>query len=193
MPATIESLLSDSIRVKQAMLDDSALLKDVTSIATMCTDAFRRGNKVLLAGNGGSAADAQHIAAEFLGRFELERRGLPALALATNGSSVTAIANDFGYDTIFRRQVEALAVAGDVFIGFSTSGNSANVLAAIEHCRDNDIATIGLTGEGGGKMAELCDIAICVPSKNTARVQESHITLGHILCSLIESALAGKS
>ena len=144
-----------------------------------------------MCGNGGSAADCQHIATEFVNRLsaDLERRALPAIALTTDTSTITAYANDYSFENIFRRQIQALGQAGDIFIGISTSGNSANVIAAIEQCNEQGIMAIGLTGETGGDMLELCDLCVRVPSDNTARIQEGHITIGHILCSLIDNAL----
>lgn len=189
---TIKSQLEASCLVKQQMLDNTGILQTIEDAVSHCITALKAGNKIILAGNGGSAADAQHIAAELVGRFETERPGLPAITLTTNSSTVTAVANDYNYDNIFRRQVQALGQRGDVFIGISTSGNSPNVVAAIEQCKEQGITVIGLTGETGGKMLELCDICVRVPSTNTARIQESHITIGHILCSLIDSALTPK-
>ena len=189
MKDTITRLLSDSIRVKQAILADEELLQLIQDVAACCIQALRDGNKVLLAGNGGSAADAQHIAAELVGRFEVERRGLPAYAMNTNASSLTAIANDFHYDNVFSRQLEALAKPGDVFFGFSTSGNSPNIVKAVEQAVSMGVIAVGLTGESGGAMDKLCNICLKVPEKNTARVQESHITMGHIICALIEQEM----
>jgi D-sedoheptulose 7-phosphate isomerase len=145
----------------------------------------------LLAGNGGSAADAQHIAAEFVGRYAFDRPGLPAIAFTTDTSMLTAIGNDYGFDQIFSRQLEANGRKGDVFIGISTSGSSSNVTAALQRARELDIITIGLTGQGGGEMQSLCDHCIKVPSMSTPRIQESHIMLGHIICDLVEEALFG--
>ncbi|MCI0504754.1 MAG: D-sedoheptulose 7-phosphate isomerase [Gammaproteobacteria bacterium] len=186
---TIKSHLKASCAVKQQILANNDILDSIRKAAVLCIEALKNGRKVMLAGNGGSAADAQHIAAELVGRFETERPGLPALALSVNTSTVTAVANDYNFNNIFRRQVQALGQAGDIFIGISTSGNSANVIAAIEQCKTQGITVIGMTGESGGKMRELCDLCIRVPASNTARIQESHITIGHIICSLIDSAL----
>ena len=186
----IKSQLQASCLVKQQLLEDAASLSLINDAANHCIKALQGGHKILLAGNGGSAADAQHIAAELVGRFETERAGLPALALAANSSTMTSIANDYSYDTVYRRQVQALGQAGDVFIGISTSGNSANVVAAIEQCNEQGVLAIGLTGENGGDMLELCDVCLRVPSNNTARIQETHIVIGHILCSLIDKALS---
>jgi D-sedoheptulose 7-phosphate isomerase len=186
----IKSQLQASCLVKQQLLEDEASLSLINEAANQCIKALQSGHKILLAGNGGSAADAQHIAAELVGRFETERAGLPALALAANSSTMTSIANDFSYDTVYSRQVQALARAGDVFVGISTSGNSPNVVAAIKQCRGQGVLTIGMTGESGGAMRELCDICLRVPASNTARIQETHIVIGHILCSLIDTALS---
>jgi len=185
----IKSQLLTSSKIKQQLSEHESTVKLIHAVSERCILAFRDGNKVILAGNGGSASDAQHIAAEFVGRFEKDRAGLPALALSANSSSVTAIGNDYGYDAIFQRQVQALAVPGDVFFGITTSGNSNNVVAAVQECRAKGITSVGMTGESGGSLLELCDYCIRVPSSNTARIQEAHITIGHIICSLVENAL----
>lgn len=158
----------------------------ISEIALRCREALASGKKILFCGNGGSAADSQHLAAEFVGRFQKERRALPAIALTTDTSILTAVGNDYGYDTIFERQVNALGQMGDVLIGISTSGNSPNVVKAIEAARNLRMHTIGFTGQGGGEMAKLCDICFSVPYKVTARVQEMHILVGHIICELVE-------
>ncbi|MGB5604985.1 MAG: D-sedoheptulose 7-phosphate isomerase, partial [Gammaproteobacteria bacterium] len=176
--------IRDSISVKQNILADEGLVNSIQEVADECIAAYRRGNRVLLAGNGGSAADAQHIAAEFVGRYAFDRPGLPAIALTTDTSMLTAIGNDYGYDKIFHRQLEANGRKGDVFIGISTSGNSPNVNAALQRAREMDIITVGLTGQSGGEMQSLCDYCMQVPSMSTPRIQESHIMLGHIICSL---------
>jgi D-sedoheptulose 7-phosphate isomerase len=185
----ITRLLGESIAVKQAILQDEALLQTVVAVGERCIEVLRAGHKLLLAGNGGSASDAQHIAAELVGRFEQDRPGLPALALTTNASQLTALSNDYGYDAVFSRQLQALGNPQDLFIGLSTSGNSPNVVAAAEAARDKGMVTVGMTGQSGGKLEALCDYCIKVPASNTARIQESHITLGHILCAQIEQAL----
>jgi D-sedoheptulose 7-phosphate isomerase len=189
--STIAKLLQDSIAVKQQLLADEVALALIADVAQRCIDALRRGNKILLAGNGGSASDAQHIAAELVGRFELERDGLPAMALTTNASQLTALSNDYGYDAVFSRQLQAFAKKGDVFFGLSTSGNSANVVAAAEIAKARGLIVVGMTGQSGGKLEALCDICLKVPADNTARIQEAHITIGHILCALIEQELVG--
>ena len=175
------------------MLDDRAGLLSadryeavVERIARAISDAFRAGNKVLWMGNGGSAADAQHLAAEFSGRFLRERRALPSEALSVNSSAVTAIANDYGYERVFARQVEAFARPGDVVVGITTSGNSRNVVAALEAAKAAGATAVAFTGNGGGKVAEVADIALIGPDGYSALVQEVHITLGHIVCDLVE-------
>jgi D-sedoheptulose 7-phosphate isomerase len=183
--------IEGSISVKKKILEDEGLVNSLHEIADECSAAFRRGNRVLLAGNGGSAADAQHIAAEFVGRYAFDRPGLPAIAFTTDTSMLTAIGNDYGFDQIFCRQLEANGRKGDVFIGISTSGSSSNVTAALQRARELDIITIGLTGQGGGEMQSLCDYCIQVPSMSTPRIQESHIMLAHIICELVEDILFG--
>lgn len=155
----------------------------------LITNSLKSGGKLILFGNGGSAADAQHIAAEFVGKYNLSRKGLPAISLTTNSSAVTAIGNDLGYDKVFSRQLEALATKKDIIVAISTSGNSKNVITAINLARKNKIKTIALTGRTGGKMSSLVDISLNVPSTNTQHIQESHIMLGHILVGLVETAL----
>jgi D-sedoheptulose 7-phosphate isomerase len=157
-----------------------------------CVDVYKTGNKTLIAGNGGSAADAQHIAGEFVSRFYFDRPGLASIALTTDTSIITAIGNDYGYEKLFSRQLQANGVKGDMFIGISTSGNSANVIEALKECKEKGIITVGLTGEKGGKMAEMCDYCIKIPSNETPRVQESHILIGHIICAVVEEAIFGK-
>ncbi len=185
----IAKLLQDSIAVKQQLLADETTLALIADVAQRCIDALRTGNKIILAGNGGSASDAQHIAAELVGRFEKNRPGLPAMALTTNASQLTALSNDYGYEAVFSRQLQALAKDSDVFFALSTSGNSANVVNAVEVDKTQGLVTVGMTGESGGKLGDLCDICIKVPSPNTARIQEAHITIGHILCAQIEQVL----
>lgn len=186
----VQAMVSDSLAVKQKVLADEALLGAVVRVALRIEAALRRGNKVMLAGNGGSAADSQHIAAEFVSRFEFDRPGLPALALTTDTSMLTAIGNDYGYEQVFARQVQANGREGDVFIGISTSGNSKNVVFAVEACKKAGIATVALCG-AGGKLKDICDDALAVPSTHTPRIQENHILLGHALCALVEEAIWG--
>jgi D-sedoheptulose 7-phosphate isomerase len=168
---------------------DKALLNQVVESAEMIVDAIRKGGKVLIAGNGGSAADAQHIAGEFVSRFHYDRPGLAAIALTTDTSILTAIGNDYGYERLFSRQVQALGREGDVFIGISTSGNSANVIAAFHEAQQLKLKTIGFTGVSGGKMAGMCDITLRMPSPETPKIQEGHIAIGHIICGLVEAAM----
>jgi D-sedoheptulose 7-phosphate isomerase len=158
----------------------------IAEAAAIVVHSLRQGNKLLLFGNGGSAADAQHLAAEFVGRFVLERRALPAIALTTDTSILTAVGNDYGFDQVFARQIEALGRPGDVAIGISTSGNSPNVLAAINVAAARGLKTVGLAGKDGGALAKAVDVAIVIPSSNTARIQECHITIGHLFCELVE-------
>ncbi len=187
MEEMIKRALDESIAVKEALKPMAPL---IAQAASMLIDCLSRGNKVLICGNGGSAADSQHIAAELVGRFELERQGLPVMALTTNTSNLTALANDYDYSGVFRRQVEAFARHGDLVIGISTSGNSANVVEALKEAKSLGAMTIGLTGAQGGMVAEAADLAIAVPSTRTCRIQEGHITIGHILCEHAEQALS---
>ena len=158
-------------------------------IADTCIAALRKGNKIFLCGNGGSAADAQHIAGEFVSRFAFDRPGLPAMALTTDSSILTSIGNDFGFERLFSRQVQALGNKGDVFIGYSTSGKSVNILSAFKEAKAQGLICIGLTGNQDGPMAELCDYLLAIPSSDTPKIQEGHLVLGHILCGLVEDAL----
>jgi len=178
-----------SIATKQSLLKSSETVATIAKVSGILVDALKHGNKVLLAGNGGSAADAQHIAAELVGRFAFDRPALPALALSVNSSCVTAIGNDYGFDQVFSRQVEALARSGDVFIGISTSGNSANVLRAVSAAKKMGLLTIALTGLAGGKLKNAVDHCICAPSNETPRIQECHILIGHIVSELVEQEL----
>ncbi len=161
---------------------------DLAKASTVVIDALKRGNKILLCGNGGSASDAQHISAELTGRYKTERKALAGIALTTDTSALTAIGNDYGYDRVFDRQVEALAREGDVLIGISTSGNSANVISALKLAKDMKCETIGFSGRDGGSMNEVCDINLVVPSDNTPRIQEMHILFGHTICHLVDEA-----
>lgn len=184
----INSMIVDSIAAKKKLLDDKALLEATYKVAQVCEASLRAGGKIMLAGNGGSAADSQHIAAEFVSRFEFDRPGLASIALTTDTSMLTAIGNDYGYEYVFARQVEANGREGDVFIGISTSGNSKNVLAAVEACKKRGITTVALCG-AAGKLREVCDYALAVPSTHTPRIQESHILLGHCICAVVEEAI----
>ena len=181
----IEQRLADHLEVLQKVMD-SDLPEKLETCAKYVEKALAEGHKVLFCGNGGSAADSQHLTAEFVGRFQKERKGLPAIALTVDTSILTAVANDYGYDTVFARQVQALGEPGDVLVGISTSGNSKNVLLAVEEAKAKGITCIGMTAEGGGKMAASCDICLAVPAKVTARAQEMHILMGHILCELVD-------
>ncbi|HVV56243.1 MAG TPA: D-sedoheptulose 7-phosphate isomerase [Mucilaginibacter sp.] len=172
--------------ITQLVID--TLSDAIETACRMMVDTLKNGNKVLIAGNGGSAADAQHIAAELSGRFVKERKALPGIALTVDTSALTSIANDYGYHHVFSRQVEALAQPGDLFIGISTSGNSQGILNALETARRMDCKTLGLSGRNGGKMNGLCDLNIIIPSDVTARIQEMHITIGHILCKAVDNS-----
>lgn len=181
---TIEKIFAESIRVKQETLKHNVdiILKAAESI----TKALKNNNKILFFGNGGSAADSQHIAAEFIGRFQKERRALPAIALTTDSSILTSLSNDYSFDIVFARQIEALGQKGDIAFGISTSGNSPNVIEGIKKAKEKGLLTISLTGCQGGKLAPLSEISIIVPSKTTARIQESHICIAHTICELVE-------
>lgn len=189
----IENIIKSSIETKQRMLLDPVILEQIRGAAEICINTFQNKGKLLLCGNGGSAADAQHIAAELSGRFQYDREPLYAEALHVNSSFMTAVANDYSFDAVYSRMVKATGRAGDVLIGISTSGNSANVVNAIKEAKSLDMYTIALTGENGGKLSDVCNICIKIPSSNTARIQESHILIGHILCEIIESAMFPRS
>jgi len=189
MQQKINDIIAASIAVKQQVLDDTAFQLLIAEAVDVITDAFNRGNKVLFCGNGGSAADAQHLAAEFSGRFYIDRKALPAEALHCNTSYLSAVANDYSYDVIYSRLLEGIGVAGDVIIGLSTSGNSKNIVKAFETAREKNIITIGLTGATGGKMKDLSDFLFNVPSTVTPRIQETHILIGHIICELVEEKI----
>lgn len=177
--------IQEHIAVAQ-LVETGYIPQKIIAISEQIKLALKNGNKVMFCGNGGSAADSQHLAAEFVGRFQKERQGLPALALTVDTSILTAVGNDYGFDRVFERQIEALGNKGDVLIGISTSGNSVNVIKAFELAKRKGIFCVGFTAEGGGKMASLCDINVAVPVKVTARVQEMHILLGHIICELVD-------
>ena len=182
----IEEHISLSIGIKKKILGDQILLDKIYEASNICLNAYRNNNKIILAGNGGSAADAQHIAAEFVSRFRFDRPGLPSLALSTDTSMITAIGNDYGYENIFSRQLQANGKDGDVLIAISTSGNSDNIIKAIEEAKSMGIFSIGLTNIDGGQLNDKCDLCINVPYHETAIVQESHIMIGHIICSYVE-------
>ena len=185
----ITDIIKASIDVKQQLLADEVLVNQIATVTDVITKAFQNGNAVYFAGNGGSAADAQHLAAEFSGRFYKDRKALPSDALHCNSSYLTAVANDYSYDVIYSRLLEGLAKKGDVLIGISTSGNSKNIVKAFEQAKAMGICTIGFTGAGGGVMKQWSDHLLAVPSKDTPRIQESHILIGHIICELAEAAL----
>jgi D-sedoheptulose 7-phosphate isomerase len=183
----LQRSLEEHLQVVQGTLQSQ--LGEIERAGALLRDTLKQGHKVLICGNGGSAADAQHIAAELVGRYERQRRAWPAIALTTDTSTLTAISNDYGYEEVFARQVEALAVAGDVLLALSTSGTSANVLKAVKKAHELGCKTIALTGAGGERLAAICDLAVVVPASRTARVQECHITIGHLWCELIEAEL----
>ena len=186
--ATIANEFNSHLETIQTVIGQ--MEDDLAKASQMAVDTLKRGNKVLLCGNGGSAADAQHIAAELTGRYKSERRGLPGIALTTDTSALTAISNDYGYGRVFDRQVEALANRGDLLIGISTSGNSDNVISALKLAKELGCSTIGFSGRDGGKMNEVCDVNLVVPSDNTPRIQEMHILFGHTICQIIDNELS---
>jgi D-sedoheptulose 7-phosphate isomerase len=186
MKNKIRDIVKESIETKQALLADDALIDTLHDCVHLLITAFKNGNKVLFCGNGGSAADAQHLAAEFSGRFYIDRDALPAEALHVNTSYMTAVANDYSYDTVYSRMVKGIGQKGDVLVGLSTSGNSSNIVKAFEVAKEKGMHTIGFTGSTGGKIKEFSDHLLKVPSTITPRIQESHIMLGHILCELVE-------
>jgi D-sedoheptulose 7-phosphate isomerase len=192
MQAKIKKQIRDSIDLKQLLLESPPVLTEIEKAAATVLSAFRNNRKVLLAGNGGSAADAQHIAAEFINRFCFDRPGLPSIALTTDTSVLTSIGNDYGFNKVFARQISAMGNSGDVFIGISTSGNSGNIVEALKTCREAGISTIGFTCSSGGLMKDFCDICIAVPSNDTPRIQEVHILIGHIICGIVEDELFGQ-
>jgi len=181
--------ITESQRIMSAMLADKDLISKIQAAADTCINCLQKGGKILLAGNGGSAADAQHIAGELVSRFAFDRPGLPAIALTTDSSILTAIGNDYGYEQLFARQIQAQGNEGDVFIGYSTSGKSPNILRAFEETRARGLFSIGLTGNRGGAMLELCDYLLEVPSSDTPKIQEGHLVMGHIIAGLIENAM----
>ncbi|WP_345975151.1 D-sedoheptulose 7-phosphate isomerase [Sulfurimonas sp. HSL3-7] len=188
----IKKEVAASAETKQKILNDETFIAKIAEVAQACLDVYRSNKKTMLAGNGGSAADAQHIAAELVGRYGFDRPSIPSLALTTDSSNLTAIGNDYGYDRVFSRQVEGMGQEGDLFIGISTSGNSQNIINAFESAKAKGITTVALTGRDGGKMAQMADYALIVPSNTTPRIQESHILIGHILCDIIEKELFGE-
>lgn len=189
---SITDIIKASIDVKQQLLADESLIHQIQTVTDVITKAFQNGNAVYFAGNGGSAADAQHLAAEFSGRFYKDRKALPSDALHCNSSYLTAVANDYSFDVIYARLLEGLAKPGDVLVGISTSGNSGNIVKAFEMAKTIGVTTIGFTGQNGGKLKSLGDYLINVPSNTTPRIQESHILVGHIICELVEINIFGK-
>lgn len=186
MKSTIANEFNSHLETIQAVI--GSMETSLEKASKIAVDTLKRGNKILLCGNGGSAADAQHIAAELTGRYKSERRGLPGIALTTDTSALTAISNDYGYSRVFDRQVEALANKGDLLIGISTSGNSENILSALKLAKELGCSTIGFSGRDGGLMNEICDVNLVVPSDNTPRIQEIHILFGHTMCQIIDEA-----
>jgi D-sedoheptulose 7-phosphate isomerase len=186
MQDKIKNIISSSIAVKQAILSDSKLLDAVQNISNEMVKCLRFDNRIYFCGNGGSAADAQHLAAEFSGRFYTDRKALPAEALHCNTSYLTAVANDYSYDVVYSRLIDGISKEGDVVVGLSTSGNSSNIVKAFEVAREKRVITVGFTGKDGGKMKPLSDFLLNVPSVDTPRIQESHIMLGHIICQMVE-------
>jgi D-sedoheptulose 7-phosphate isomerase len=189
MKSYISAQIAEAQRVMGDMSSDSRLMTVLENAASACIASLNAGGKILLAGNGGSAADAQHIAGEFVSRFAFDRPALPAIALTVDTSILTAIGNDYGYEKVFYRQVQAHGNKGDIFIGYSTSGKSPNILLALEEARCRGLICVGLTGNRGGPMRELCDYLLEVPSSDTPKIQEGHLVLGHILCGLVENAI----
>lgn len=185
----IRNQILSSVSIAEKIAGSQEILSVINDAANAVILSFRNQGKVMLAGNGGSAADSQHIAAEFVNRFYFDRAGLPAIALTTDTSVLTAIGNDYGFDRVFARQINAIGNKGDVFIAFSTSGTSVNIIEALKECRLKDIKSIGFTGSSDGKMSDLCDILVKIPSEETPRIQEMHILIGHIICSMAEDAL----
>ncbi len=189
MNPRIQEMITQSIAVKQAVLADELLLTKVQEVVNVCVATFRCGGKVLFCGNGGSAADAQHLAAELSGRFYFDREPLFAEALHVNTSFVTAVANDYSYEEVYARMIRAAGRAGDVLFAMSTSGNSPNILRAIEDAKKLSMTVVGMTGESGGRMRDQCDFLINIPSHDTPRIQECHMMLGHLMCELIEKQI----
>lgn len=192
MKKYIKEQIKKSYETKQAIYENEDLLNKIEEVSKLCIELYKGPNKTILAGNGGSAADAQHIAAELVGRYGFDRPSIPSLALTTDTSNLTAIGNDYGYDKVFSRQLEGMGQRGDIFIGISTSGNSRNIINAFEVAKKKGIKTVALVGRDGGEMAKMADIALIVPSDSTPRIQESHILIGHILCDIIEKETFGE-
>lgn len=192
MIKNINRKISESINLKQKILEDEFIINKIAKVVNIIIKAYKTNKKILIAGNGGSAADSQHFAAELVSRFYLERKALSAIALTTDTSIITSIGNDYNFDEIFKRQLEANAQEGDIFIALSTSGNSKNIIKALEFTKQNKITSVGFTGKNITKINELCDICINVPSTDTPRIQEAHILILHIICELVEQNLFSK-
>lgn len=188
----IQKQIKASYETKIEVYNDPVLVKTIEAVSLLIIDAYKRGNKVLFAGNGGSAADAQHIVGELVNRLYFDRPGLAAISLSTDTSVMTAIGNDYEFKKLFSRQIEAIGVQGDIFVGISTSGNSPNILDAMQACEVKGLTSVGLTGKSGGKLMGQCDYLIKIPSDNTPRIQESHILVGHIICAIVEESLFGE-
>lgn len=191
MKKYIKDQIKKSYETKQDIYENEDLLNKIEEVSKLCVEIYKNSKKTILAGNGGSAADAQHIAAELVGRYGFDRPSIPSLALTTDTSCLTAIGNDYGYDKVFSRQLEGMGQNGDIFIGISTSGNSKNIINAFEVAKQKGIKTVALVGRNGGEMAKMADIALIVPSESTPRIQESHILIGHIICDIIEKEIFG--
>jgi len=185
----IKSEILESKRIKELLHNDKKILNLINDVATKCVDAYKSNKKIIVAGNGGSAADAQHFVGELVSRFNFDRPGLHAIALTTDTSVLTSIGNDYGFSQVFSRQIQAISKSEDIFFAISTSGNSKNIINAIKEAKKQNVTVIGLTGIEGGLMKNLCDYCICVPSNETPRIQESHLMIEHIICSIIESEL----
>lgn len=192
MDKYIQNQIEKSLKVKEGILQSEEIKSQIEKVSKIVIEAYNNGNKTLIAGNGGSAADAQHIAGEFVSKFYFDRPGLASIALTTDTSILTAIGNDYGYEKLFARQLQANSVKGDIFIAISTSGNSKNLIEALKYAKENGITTVGFTGEKGGEMKDMCDYCICMPSNETPRVQEGHILIGHIICAVVEEEIFGK-
>ena len=184
--------VNELTQVNQKMLSDKLLISKLVDVSSICINTFKKDGKILIAGNGGSAADAQHFAGELVSRFHFDRPALSAIALTTDSSILTAIGNDYGYEDVFARQIQAHGRSGDVFIAISTSGNSANILKAVQTAKAIGLVVIGLTGRSGGKMKDMCDVCLCAPSDSTPRIQECHLFFEHTLCACIEESMFGE-
>ena len=191
MKKYIKDQIKKSFEIKQAIYENKDLINKIEEVSKLCVELYKGDKKTILAGNGGSAADAQHIAAELVGRYGFDRPSIPSLALTTDTSCLTAIGNDYGYDNVFSRQLEGMGQEGDIFIGISTSGNSKNIINAFVSAKKKGITTVALVGRDGGEMAKMADVALVIPSDSTPRIQESHILIGHIICDIIEKEIFG--